>query len=77
MIIETKYSVGETVWSVSGHKIESHIINSIKVSVNYHGDKVNNIRYRIKGEGTDTQALQRWVNENHLFPTKEALIASL
>lgn len=77
MTIETRYGLGDTVFSLVSHKIESHVINSIKLSVNYHGDGKSVIRYRLRGDGTSRQSEQWWVEEKNLFPTKEALIQSL
>jgi hypothetical protein len=77
MTIETKFKLGETVWSLASHQAKHHIINSIKVTVNYHDDGKSTIKYRIKGTAADTMANQIWVDEDHLFPTKETLLASL
>lgn len=80
--IEHKYELGQQVWTLDDHKLQSFVITDIHIrkavldSVRVQGDtekfaanSIVCIDYR--GHTTD------WVSEKDIFPTKESLVQSL
>lgn len=77
MKIETKFSIGDTVWFMKDNKPRSFTVNSINVNIydtptgcNYGVERIKSVRYSDFGEH-QTQF------ESDCFATKEELIASL
>ena len=71
MIINTKYSIGDTVYSMSDNKVIcEHITSIITETVKDHKDNhETDIRYRTNNS--------RVIKEDRVFSTKEELLKSL
>jgi hypothetical protein len=71
MKIETKYNIGDEVWLIWEHKVQSAKIDSIwNITVNPEISVI----YQLNMKWHDAPLLFK---ENALFPTKEELLRSL
>ena len=70
MIIETKFNLDDTFWTISRNKVDSHRVVSIKFGIDNHTNKNGYIMY------SPTFA-DNWISEQNCFKTKEELLASL
>lgn len=70
MTIETKYSIDQTVYKLYENKVQPFVVKEIQTST-HDSNRIPAIKYKLR----DLE--QFWIPEEHLFPTKEALIESL
>lgn len=77
MTIETKYNIGQEVWTIFRNKAQCATINNIRVWGNTRlmDDCGNMVDVRIKIEYCFLN--DEWVDEESCFPTKEELLKSL
>lgn len=84
MTIHTKYNKGNLLFYLHNEKIRSSKVGGFRITTDHPSilpneaeTNVVRITYRVCGNPDDPIAKQIWVEESKLFPTKEALIASL
>lgn len=71
MTINTKYSIGDNIYSMRDNKVHIEHITGIltRTIVDHKGNVTTEIRYETKSS--------RCLNESVVFPSKEELLASL
>ena len=77
MTIETKYNIGDEVWTIFRNKIQCKAINNIRAFGNLRitdeCGKIVDVRIKIEYCFLNDE----WVSEESCFPTKEELLKSL
>ena len=71
MMINTKYSIGDVIYSMSDNKVKSEYVTGILTDTyrDHKGNVVTEVRYKTN--------ISKCLNENVVFSTKEDLLKTL